>query len=256
MRYTKDGTIPSPSNGTFINGKSGTASVTAGQTLKAIAYGTNYSASDVASGNYTALPKAATPTFTPAAGTYPAGDYPKTITIKTTSSGATMRYTKDGSAPTEGHGTLINGSTGSASVTAGQTLKAIAYGTNYSDSNIVSGIYSGVVATPTLSPAGGERCVSPISITITTTTTGCSISYTTDNSTPTPSHGNVVAVSSTTISFPTSTQGRTLKAMAFRTGLTNSAVVSGTYTLINCNGVEPPPDGNAVASPAPGGNDQ
>ena len=55
-----------------------------------------------------------------------------------------MRYTLDGSTPTELHGTAIFGSSGTASVASGRTLKAIAFKADLSgsDSLIASGAYS------------------------------------------------------------------------------------------------------------------
>jgi hypothetical protein len=80
------------------------------------------------------------------------------------------------------------------------------------------------VATPTFSPGGGTYS-SAQSVTISTTTSGASIRYTTDGSTPTPTTGTLysgpVSVSTTT----------TLKAIAYATGATNSAVASATYTI-------------------------
>ena len=48
----------------------------------------------------------AAPTFSPAAGTYTSA---QTVTISTTTSGASIRYTTDGSTPSETAGTLYSG---------------------------------------------------------------------------------------------------------------------------------------------------
>ena len=49
--------------------------------------------------------QAAAPTFSPAAGTYTSA---QTVTISTTTSGASIRYTTDGSTPSETAGTLYS----------------------------------------------------------------------------------------------------------------------------------------------------
>ena len=54
--------------------------------------------SAVATGVYTIIGTCAAPTFSPAAGTYSSA---QTVTISTTTSGATIRYTTDGSTPSE-----------------------------------------------------------------------------------------------------------------------------------------------------------
>ena len=69
-------------------------SISANTTLKAIAYESGMADSTVTSGVYTI--QCAAPTFTPAAGTYTAA---QSVTISTTTSGATIRYTTDGSTP-------------------------------------------------------------------------------------------------------------------------------------------------------------
>src|SRR4029077_14476341 len=74
----------------------------------------------------------AKPTLTPPSGSGPAGTT-ITVTIATTTTGAYLRYTLDGSTPTcgsSGHGTLIAAQTGVVHVPLpdvfGRTLKAIA----------------------------------------------------------------------------------------------------------------------------------
>ena len=65
------------------------------------------------------LPAVAVPMFSPAGGAYSA---PLTVTISTAKAGATIRYTLDGSTPTETNGTVDT----SVSISI-NTLKAIAY---------------------------------------------------------------------------------------------------------------------------------
>ncbi len=80
------------------------------------------------------------------------------------------------------------------------------------------------VAAPAFSPAGGTYS-SAQNVTISSTTAGASIRYTTDGSTPSSTVGTVyggpVAVASS----------MTLKAIAYETGMTNSAVSSAAYTI-------------------------
>jgi hypothetical protein len=80
----------------------------------------------------------AKPTLTPPGGT------DGTVTICTTTKGAYLRYTLDGTKPTggsSGHGTLIPAQCGSVDV-FGRTLKALAYKTGCADSPIAVGYYT------------------------------------------------------------------------------------------------------------------
>jgi hypothetical protein len=109
-----------------------------------------------------AQPQVATPSFTPAAGTYSSA---QSVTIATTTSGASIRYTTDGSTPTSTTGTLYSGAVNIGSTT---TLKAIAYESGFTNSNVASGTYT-ISATPpptvtleaeNLSPVGSGATVS------------------------------------------------------------------------------------------------
>jgi hypothetical protein len=87
------------------------------------------------------LPSVATPSFMPAGGTYTSA---QNVTIATTTSGASIRYTTDGSTPTETAGTLY---TGPVNIGKTTTLKAIAYATGHSDSAVNSATYTLNLAT-------------------------------------------------------------------------------------------------------------
>jgi len=92
---------------------------------------------------------------------------------------------------------------------------------------IVSVTYSAggqqAVATPTFSPAAGTYYEAQ-NVTISCTTAGATIYYTLDGSTPTTSsavYSSPIAISATT----------TVKAMAAKSGMSNSSVASATYTI-------------------------
>jgi len=213
IRYTTDGTTPSPTVGTVY---STPVSISTNTTLKAIAYNTGLQDSTVASGVYNI--QCAAPAYTPTAGTYTTST---AVTITTTTTGASIRYTTDGTTPTSTVGTVYSAP---VSITATCTLKAIAYKTGMADSPVTSGVYTIQCAAPTYNPAAGSYSTAK-SVTITTTTSGASIRYTTDGTTPSSTVGTVysspVAISQTS----------TLKAIAYKTGLTNSTVTSGVYTI-------------------------
>ena len=76
------------------------------------------------------------PTFSPAAGTYTSA---QSVTLSTTTAGASIRYTTDGSTPTSATGTLYSGP---VSVAASLTVKAIAYKSGSTDSAVTSAAYT------------------------------------------------------------------------------------------------------------------
>ena len=78
----------------------------------------------------------ATPTFSPAAGTYTSA---QSVTISTTTSGASIRYTTDGSTPTSTSGTVY---TGAINVSETTTIKAIAYKDGNNDSQVAEATYT------------------------------------------------------------------------------------------------------------------
>lgn len=80
------------------------------------------------------------------------------------------------------------------------------------------------VANPSISPNGGSFTSSQ-QVTLSTATTGASIRYTTDGSNPTSSNGALYS------SPFTITSTTTIKAIAYQTGSTDSAVTSATFTL-------------------------
>lgn len=103
-------------------------------------------------------------------------------------------------------------------------------------------IPGGTVSAPSFSPGGGTFS-SAQSVTITSTTSGATIRYTTDGSTPTPSVGTVY---SAPVNIAATS---TLKAIAYKSGMTNSSVTSATYT-ISSGGLAFQMSGNQVTAEA------
>uniref|UniRef100_E6QI25 GH29D-like beta-sandwich domain-containing protein n=1 Tax=mine drainage metagenome TaxID=410659 RepID=E6QI25_9ZZZZ len=87
-----------------------------------------------------ALPAAASPTFTPTQGVYPSS---QTVTLSDSTPGATIHYTTDGSAPTTSS-TLYSApiTIASSGSVFSETIEAIAVADGYSDSAMASAVYT------------------------------------------------------------------------------------------------------------------
>jgi hypothetical protein len=212
--YTTNGTMPTTSSAVY----SSPITVSATETLEALAVETGYTNSAVGTAAYTIAPVLPTPTFSPAGGTYTTS---QSVTIGDSTSGTTIYYTTNGATPT----TSSTKYTGAITVSATETLKAIAVETGYTNSAVGSAAYTiaSLLPTPTFSPAGGTYTTSQ-SVTISDSTSGTTIYYTTNGTTPTTSstkYKNAITVSAT----------ETLEAIAVETGYTNSAVGTAAYTI-------------------------
>jgi N-acetylneuraminic acid mutarotase len=91
---------------------------------------------------------AATPTFSPVAGTYTAA---QTVTISDATSGATIYYTTNGTTPT----TSSTAYSGAITVSSTETLEAIATTTGYSTSAVASAAYTINIPTNPVPAIGG-----------------------------------------------------------------------------------------------------
>jgi len=225
IRYTTDGSTPSRSNGTLI-ASGDTVTLSATTTLKAIAYKDGMTDSNVNLATYTRLDQVAKPTFTP-----DASSFTDQINVQITCStaDATIRYTTDGSDPSKSHGTII-ASGDSVTLTATTTLKAIAYKDGMVDSPIAQAVYTKLdqVAQPLFSP-DGFSFASRVEVVVTCDTPGATIRYTTDGSDPSRTHGTIIA-SGDSVEITTTT---TLKAIAYKDGLTDSSITQATYTKMD-----------------------
>jgi len=213
--YTTNGSTPTTSSPVY----SGAITVSASETLKAIAVASGSSASTPGSASYTINMPAATPTFSPAGGTYTSA---QTVTIGT-STAATIYFTTNGSTPTTNSPVY----SGPITVSASETLKAIAVASGSSASAPASATYTinlpaSAMQSPTINPAGGTyTSTQRVKISAEHRAT---IYYTTNGSVPTtssPVYSGSITVSAT----------ETLKTIAVASGYSPSAPVSATFTI-------------------------
>ena len=218
--YTTDGTTPTTASTKYT----GAITVNSAMTIKAIAVKSGSTNSGIISASYTikAREVVATPTFSPAGGEVEEG---ATVSIACATEGATIYYTTNGAEPT----TSATKYTGAIAVNSAMTIKAIAVKDGYyTNSAVASASFTikarEVVATPVISPAGGE-VEKGASVTITCATSGATIYYTTNGAEPTTSatkYTGAIAVNS----------AMTIKAIAAKDGYyTNSAVASASFTV-------------------------
>ena len=91
------------------------------------------------------------------------------MTISTTTGGASIRYTTNGTTPSSTVGTVYSSP---VSISATCTLEAIAYETGLTNSAVTSGVYTIRVRRTDLQPGGGHLYAPRQSVTISTTTSG------------------------------------------------------------------------------------
>jgi hypothetical protein len=89
-------------------------------------------------------------------------------------------------------------------------------------------------AKPTLTPSDASNAITSVTVKIATTTQGAYLRYTLDGSTPTggsSGNGTEITASSGTVlvEFGLGPKGTTLKAVAYKEGLTDSPVAVGNY---------------------------
>lgn len=167
----------------------------------------------------TGIEKVSTPQVDTEDGTYVTS---KTVTVTCDTPGAEIHYTKNGSEP-NGNSDLAEN--GEIVLDASCTLKVRAVKEGMEDSDIVSRDIVIQCATVTATPDGGNFETSQ-SVTLACATPDAVIHYTDDNSTPT-------AASPTYSTALTLTATKTVKAIAIKTNLANSSLMSKTFTKTN-----------------------
>jgi hypothetical protein len=160
---------------------------------------------------------AATPTFSPAPGTYSSSTV--SVSLADSTPGAAIYYTTNGVAPT----TSATRYSSPLTLSANTTIQAIAVASGYTNSAVASATYGVTAPSPTFSVAAGNY-TSTQTVSLSDTIPGVSIYYTTNGATPTTSsakYSTPISVSATT----------TIQAIAVASGYYNSAVASATYSI-------------------------
>ncbi len=216
--YTTNGATPTASSTKYTAAIALPATAPLTETIQAIAILSEAPLSSVSSATYVIAPPAATPVFSPAAGTYASA---QSVTLADATPGAIIYYTTNGATPTASSTVYA----GPIAVSATETIEAIAAAPGYSSSAVASAVYTISVptATPAFSPAAGAY-TSAQTVSITDTSAGAVIYYTTNGSAPTTSstvYAGPIAVPAT----------ETIEAIAAAPGDTTSALATAAYTI-------------------------
>jgi alpha-tubulin suppressor-like RCC1 family protein len=224
IRYTTDGTTPTESSTQYT----GAISVTGTTTLRAAAFRTGWTSSTVATSVYTM--KVGTPSISPTGGSFGSS---QNVTVTAGTTGALLRYTLDGSEPTESSSSVTSG--GAVGVTQSSTLMVKSFnGPAWTASDLKVGTFyisQGTVAAPTASPAAGTYTAAQ-TVSLSSSTVGALIRYTLDGSEP--------AALSALFTAPIVVDGTlTLKAKAYLSSWSGSSTLSASYTINLTNTVLP-----------------
>lgn len=224
IHYTDDGSEPSESS-SELKGVIEIKGDGTKKTIRARAFKEGMLASDVSSAEYTiSYLYADDPVFQPAGGTF---DKDITVSITSASENANISYTTNGQEPTESSLKFIDLLAIKGNGT-GVTIKAKAFKDGFKPSKVVSQTYNinyAAVSTPQFDPLAGNYD-KDIKVNISTLTNGANVHYTEDGTEPT--QNSALFVSPISIAGNTV---KTIKAKAFKEGMTESSTAAGTFTV-------------------------
>ncbi len=210
--YTTDGTAPTTDSTKY----DGTFNVSSSQTVKAIAVCSGYTTSAIATENVSVL-TAAAPTITTAG--YFGG---KTVTLSSTTTGAKIYYTTDGSDPTEESTKYTEPFNLTADST---TVKAIAVCDGFVTSTVSEEtITISITAQPVIEV---NNFVGGKSVSLSSSTTGAALYYTTDGTEPTTNSTKYTGAFNITSTS-------TVKAIAVLSGSLSSNVAEKEVVVVPC----------------------
>lgn len=218
--------------------------ISANTKIRARAFKSKMTASNEASADFSVLAKQ--PTIAPANGTnfISSGN----VTLTTTESGATLRYTTDGSSVTASSPLYSQ----PIAIDKNTTVKAMAFKAGMANSNEVNASFTVRAAMPSISP-NGATFKGLGSVSLASSTSGTTIRYTTD--------GSAVTASSLLYASPiTIDANTTLKAKAFKTGALESVEASASFLVavlpptISPDGASFPGTGQVTLAPKTSGS--
>lgn len=212
--YTIDGTNPTAGSTLYTD----PFVLTKNATVKAIALSPTRFASEIVSAEFEV--PAAAPTFSVEAGTY---DSPRTLTMSTATTGATIHYTLDGvTDPTVASATYSS----ALAINENTTVKAIAIHNEYGDSDITTTEYKIRAGAPQFSLEDTTPYRGTQQLTLTSETTGATILYTINGEDPSTS--GLTYDPATGISLSSST---VVKAVSRKANMVDSVVITKSYSI-------------------------
>lgn len=171
----------------------------------------------------------ASPVITPGTGTYTSN---QTVSISSATQGSSIYYTLTGNTPVIGTG-FTRLYTGPFLLTQSTTVKAMAVSNGLSNSAVVTAVLTinnaNIVATPVITPGTGSYSGQQ-NVSISTSTSGSTIYYTTNGNVPTASVNSFTKIYTAPFVVNANT---TVRAIAVKSGLTNSAVAVSFITITN-----------------------
>lgn len=205
IRYTTDGSIPTASSALYVQ----PVEISQSLTLKALAVKSGMENSSVASSSY--VLQVAQPTF---AGSVSSFTDSATVSLACATEGASLFYTLDGSTPTSA--SMLY--TVPLTLHDTTTIKVLATKSGWENAAVVQATYTKQVSvvTPLIQTSAG---VGGIRVSLSCATEGAAIHYTTDGSSP-------LSTSPTYTAPFIATQAMTVQAIAFKSGMAPSPVVS------------------------------
>lgn len=211
IRYTIDNTEPTVSSQEYT----GVLSILTNTTLKAKAFKSGWISSPTKTAAYT-INSVLAPVMSPVGGSYTTPQY---VSLFCANSDAQIRYTLDGSIPSETSAIY----TSAILIAANTTVKARAYYQDRLPSPTTTEIYTMQVSAPTFTPAGGTYQMQQ-NVSILCSTANTRIYYTTDGTEP--------LETSSLYTQPLSVMSnKVIKAKAYKSGWEPSATSSSLYMI-------------------------